>query len=506
MEKKEDKIIKYVAMYLRKSRGDIDTDLEKHRTILKSLCDGRGYVTVEYIEIGSGDSIYARPVFQRLLKDIEEEDFDAVAVVDIDRLGRGDMGDQDRIKKAFIKSDTVIITPQQIYNLSIDNDEFQVDFRSFMARSEYKQIVKRLSQGKKIGAKLGMWTNGTPPYPYEYEKWGNRYKHKGLVINDDKLKVYRFIIDSFIKENKSPETISIELNKNHILSPKGKFWTNTVVRRLLFNETHLGKIISNKTKGDYHKRKPDSIGVKQLPKSEWLVIENCHEAVKTQEEHDLIMLHKQRLKCIPRREYIIIKPLSKLLKCGLCGYGMSIGVRGGSEYIETCQHKSHMGEKCTNSGLATKEIYPILNQNILNYKEEIQEKLKNRNTDSLNKNIDKQIIDINQNLQQIKKTLERVSYAYDNGGYTFDQYMGKKKNYENESEELTIKLKGLQIEKQKIDIKSLELKYENLINTLNKLNDDSLSGEEKNKCYKSIIEKIIYTRIGDNVSVEVKFK
>ena len=91
--------IKYVALYLRKSRGDNDEDLIKHKTSLIDLCKKNKWKYIIYSELESGDSIFMRPVFQKLLSDVRDGVYDAVAVVDIDRLGRGDMGDQDAIKK-----------------------------------------------------------------------------------------------------------------------------------------------------------------------------------------------------------------------------------------------------------------------------------------------------------------------------------------------------------------------------------------------------------------------
>jgi site-specific DNA recombinase len=114
---------------------------------LTEMCNRNNWKFVDYPEIGSGDSIELRPVFQRLLQDIEEGLFDAVLVVDWDRLGRGDMGDTDRIKKALKKSNTLVITPGKWYDLN--DDDFNVDAKAFIARQEYKMIKFRLNRGKK---------------------------------------------------------------------------------------------------------------------------------------------------------------------------------------------------------------------------------------------------------------------------------------------------------------------------------------------------------------------
>jgi hypothetical protein len=49
-----------------------------------------------------------------------------------------DLGGQDRLKKAFQKSNTLIITPDKIYDLNDDVDDTYDDFKGFLARQEYK--------------------------------------------------------------------------------------------------------------------------------------------------------------------------------------------------------------------------------------------------------------------------------------------------------------------------------------------------------------------------------
>ena len=77
--------VKYVANYIRKSRAESDADLEKHRAVLVDLCNRRGYTYTEYAEVGTSDSIDMRPKMLELLRDVEDEIFDAVCIVDYDR-------------------------------------------------------------------------------------------------------------------------------------------------------------------------------------------------------------------------------------------------------------------------------------------------------------------------------------------------------------------------------------------------------------------------------------
>lgn len=260
-----------------------------------------------------------RPQITELLKAVGEGLYDAVCITEYDRLGRGDLGEQDRIKKAFQKSNTLIITPEKIYDLNDDMDETLTDFKSFFARQEYKMIKKRLRQGKQIGARQGQWTNGTPPFPYVYQNYEDKYNEKGLVVNDERYYVYREIVEQALNGIAS-QKIAEHLNQIGIFTAKGNPWSRTVIDRLLVDETHLGKIISNKTQGSGHKNKPPNTKEYMIkPKNEWVIIENCHEAVKTPEEHKKILgiMDQRKKTSIKSRKQA--HALTGLVKCSKCG-------------------------------------------------------------------------------------------------------------------------------------------------------------------------------------------
>ena len=87
------------AEYLRKSRMEegMDTEevLAKHRKALAEYAKAHDIHIIEtYCEVVSGESLYARPEMLRLLQDVEDGRYDAVLVMDLDRLSRGRMKDQ----------------------------------------------------------------------------------------------------------------------------------------------------------------------------------------------------------------------------------------------------------------------------------------------------------------------------------------------------------------------------------------------------------------------------
>jgi DNA invertase Pin-like site-specific DNA recombinase len=498
---------KYVATYLRKSRGEQEDDLEKHRTILSELCDKNNFRYVEYAEIGTSDSIDLRPQMLQLLKDIEEGVFDAVCVVEYDRLGRGDLGEQDRIKKAFQNSDTLIITPDKIYDLNNDLDDTYADFKGMFARQEYKMITKRLRQGKKIGARRGDWTNGTPPFPYEYQKYKDKYNKKGLVVNDEHYQLYREIIEMAIKGT-SPNQIAIILNQRGTLTKKGNYWSGVIIQRLLLDETHLGKIISNKTQGDGHKnKKPNAKKVKTLPRSAWIIIENCHESVKTQEEHDIISLKIVERKLVPHRARKQTHTFSGIVRCAKCGHCLTFGINKSNNnklMLKPCWYKDPIGNICKNGGILFNVFEEAILNEIKNYKDNfsIQEaEMSRTNTETLISLIKEKEMA----LVKFKKALDAVNDSYELGDYNRKIWHERKKKWEDKIHDTDDEIYDLRKKLKSIPEISAELRQENLNEFFNKINSVT-TDLERNNLYKSIIESIIWLRQGDNISIKINYK
>lgn len=504
-------VIKYVAEYLRKSRGESLEDLIKHKTVLEELCQRRGWVYIAYEEIETGESLYARPVMQQLLKDIDNGMFDAVVCVDLDRLGRGTLGEWDEIKRVFQRTHTYIVTPSSLYNLSDDNDEFAVDLQTVFARREYKKITQRLSMGKKIGAKLGAWTNGTPPFPYEYQEWYDpqtnqrHYNEKGLVINLQKLPIYRFIIDSYIKDKKNTKEIAWELNRREIPSPKGMRWTSVSVRRILIDETHLGKIIYNKTKGDGHKNKPNSPKPQKIPRDQWIVVENRHKPVKTQSDHDKILIRMQANSTAPFRRNKNYYPFTGLIKCGMCGYGMQMEDRRGTGIrIKSCWYHDPVGTKCKNLGGKLQYVIDAVEVQLKSYEAQIEAEIDGCEDQSIDL-IQTQIKAIMDKINKKDQALKRARIAYDEGVDTLDEYRSAKERISKEIDDLENILNVENLKLQQASSISNHEKLHYIKEFRAKMAEGQFDNKELNELYKTIISSIVWTHQGDNIDIKVNF-
>lgn len=357
--------VRFVAAYLRKSRGDEETALDKHRKDLTDLAARHNWRVDWFEEIGNSDSIDYRPAIKRLLGDVENDLYDAVLVMDLDRFSRGDLSDQARWRKAFESTGTLIITPTHIYNLAEDQTALLADIEGLFARFEYKMITKRLRQGKVTGAKLGRWTNGSPPLPYRYNAAA-----KELEVEQDKLWIYNLLKQKAL-DNEPFYKLAQSLNREGIPSPKGGKWQASTVQRIITSEVHLGKVVHNKTAGSAHRNRK----VKPLRKrsrEEWIVSEGTHQALKTPEEHARIVELMERRTIIPKRARAGTHVLSGLIRCGLCGYVMQVMTKsGGKVHVRKCLHPLTEGGICRNRGCSVEAVYVELNSFMTEYEQEL---------------------------------------------------------------------------------------------------------------------------------------
>lgn len=241
-----------VFIYLRKSRKDLEEEkkamehgqhydtLERHRTQLLELAHKEHHNIIDILEeVVSGEYISERPMMQKLLREVESGIGDAVLVMDLDRLGRGDMVDQGTIYRVFRYSETFIITPTEIIDPNDENQELTFSIKSLIAREELKTIVKRMQRGRRVSAKEGKSISRVPAYGYLRDNNLKLYPdpEKGWVIS----KVFELMANGMGRQ-----TIAQELDRLDITPPQGEYWNPSTISSIIKNEVYLGHIIWGK--------------------------------------------------------------------------------------------------------------------------------------------------------------------------------------------------------------------------------------------------------------------
>lgn len=163
-------------IYSRKSRALGDPDdpnlMSSHRSALLELAR-RDEVVVPadqiILEVGSGETIPERPDFQRLLETWERLPRDAggiVYVTAIDRLSRGDLGEQARVQSALARANIKVRSPGRIYDLRDVDEQFMFDIEALFARRELSLFKKRQELKRAELLRGGRSPNLVPPFPY----------------------------------------------------------------------------------------------------------------------------------------------------------------------------------------------------------------------------------------------------------------------------------------------------------------------------------------------------
>ena len=304
------------AVYLRKSRADegltTEETLSRHQATLTEYAVKRGIHVIEiYPEVASGESLYARPEMMRLLDDVDAGRYDCVLCMDLDRLSRGRMRDQGIVLDVFKTSDTLIVTPDKIYDLSVETDEQYAELKTFISRQEYKAITKRLHRGRKRSVEEGCYVTAAP---YGYRNI-TVDKKPTLEINEAEAANVRLMFGWFA-DGVGCLTIANRLNDMGVLSATGLEFDPNVVKRILKNPVYIGKIAWGQSrivkKGDQRNR------ISQ-PRDKWELYDGLHPAIIEKDAWDKVQEIIAQRYAPAKRDGMRKSPLAGIVRCERCG-------------------------------------------------------------------------------------------------------------------------------------------------------------------------------------------
>ncbi|MNW32417.1 Recombinase [compost metagenome] len=245
--------IEFIINYLRKSRADEEQErrtgedvLTAQKELMDRILEPVGLPYDQRPEIGSGDKISSRPVFQSVIEDLQAKKYQAIAVKEISRMGRGSYTDMGVIYDLIVDNRIFIITPYKVYDPRNPSDLRQIRFELFMSREEFETTRERLFGGRVNNAIEGRWVSGAAPYGFTYNK-----ATKKLEIDEEQAREVRAIFDFFVngvvepgghRRDVSYRALASYLSKKtSIKPPRGKGdWQPQVLRQLLSNERYIG--------------------------------------------------------------------------------------------------------------------------------------------------------------------------------------------------------------------------------------------------------------------------
>lgn len=322
-----------VIDYLRKSRSDdpnlsIEEVLEKHESILDEWAEKHLGTKVpeenKFREVVSGETLKERPEIQKVLRLIESPKYKAVKVVEPQRLTRGDLEDVGRLMKLLKHTNTLVITPQRIYNL---RDEYDWDAfeRELKRGNDYLEYTKKiLSRGRLLSVSQGNYIGSIAPYGFDKDVvMDGKKKCPTLKENKEQADVVRMIFDMYVNQDMGRTNICRRLDELGIKPPKGKHWSPEAMKDMLENVHYIGKV-----KWNWRKTVTiveDSEIIKTRPKSrigEFLIYEGRHDGIIPEELFNAAQ-EKQGRNHRAKPNTKVRNPLAGLLFCQ-CGRAMSL--------------------------------------------------------------------------------------------------------------------------------------------------------------------------------------
>jgi DNA invertase Pin-like site-specific DNA recombinase len=293
--------------------------LARHQKTLIEYAERHQIRIVEtYCEVVSGESLYARPEMLRLLEDVSEGEYEAVMVMDLDRLSRGRMKDQGIILDAFRDSGTRIITPDKTYDLSDDIDDELAEFKTFMSRREYKIINKRLRRGLEQSIRDGYYVSN-PPYGYKRIFIDKR---PTLEIVESEASFVRMMYDMYL-QGFGCTSIANHINLLGARPHRSNGFSRNSVATILRSPTYIGKIAWDKKK---HIKKGAKGNAKHItiyqPKEKWTVVDGVHPPIVTNEIFEQAQEIMEGRYIPSKKDGTIKSSLAGLIRCQNCGRNM----------------------------------------------------------------------------------------------------------------------------------------------------------------------------------------
>ena len=327
-----------VGIYPRLSREDGDnvesqSIINQREFMMKYIDQHDDLILVgEYVDDGYSGSNFDRPGWKRLMHDIDSKKIDTIITKDLSRMGRDHISMGNYIETVFPEKgvryiainddiDTLYETP------GLEYLQFKLMFNDFYIKDTSKKIRKTMRSKKEQGQYTG-WKGiyGYKRDPKDNHKLIVDEEVRGIVVRmfDLAKQGYgsRGIADIFTKEGiPNPSTYA-----NLIRGTKtetSKLWCSRTIDELLQNPTYIGHLTQGRRKKVSYKSKKEI----RVPKDEWIISKNTHEAIIDEETFNTVQELLKKNKNNPKHKNNHL--LKGFLYCNECGH--SIGINTSSD-------------------------------------------------------------------------------------------------------------------------------------------------------------------------------
>lgn len=250
-----------------------------------------------------------RPNFQKMMSQIRSGAFTHLLVWKIDRISRN-LLDFSSMYKELKELGVVFVSKNEQFDTSTAMGEAMLKIILVFAELERNMTSERVSATMISRASNGQWNGGRVPFGYDYD-----YESKTFSINKQESEVVKLIHDKY-EEMQSLVQEARYLNEHNFTTREGNEWSPVTLLIILRNIFYCGDYQYNTLKeGNRQKIKN---------RSEWIIVENHHDAIINREQKERIISKLESRKRLDKRirETKNIHVFSSLLICSSCGKAM----------------------------------------------------------------------------------------------------------------------------------------------------------------------------------------
>ena len=512
------------AIYARLSQEDGDKVESNSIVSQKAICED--YIekhddleTVEiYVDDGYTGVNFDRPDFRRLEDDIRMGKIDAIICKDLSRFSRNYIDGGRYLEKIYPAMGIRFIAVNDSYDsLTSDpsSDSFIIPFKNLMNDTYSKDISVKVRTNLNAKRRRGEFVAAFVPYGYKKDS-----NNKNKLIIDDYAGGIVCRIFSMYKDGMSICQIADRLNEMGVLSPMEykiaegiKFsstfrigtvakWSYKAVKRILTNEIYIGVLVQGKRGTPNYKVRKQQL----RDKSEWIRVENTHEALIPYEDFVAVQTMIGRDMCTSRIN-VDDNLYSGFLFCADCGQPMSkkiVPSKGKNYFYYVCTtHRRHEGcsSHCISAKIVEKAVDGAVKAQIANVLDmsgtlEYIENLPA--SDRVAFNYDAQIAKLEEIIDKYKKMKLRIYEDMTDGVISREEYTDFRNQYCLLIDEKNTSLENLRREKNDMELNgNTERKWITLFRKYKGI--DVLT----RRVLMALVDKVI---IHENHCVEVLFK
>lgn len=372
--KEQSKII--AGGYLRLSDDDAQdgtsVSIETQSKIVKDYCLKHGFLLYDtYPDDGYTGTNFNRPNFKRLMEDAESGKINTIIVKDLSRFGRNYVQVGMYISEILPEMGIRFIAIGDNVDTGEDNVDYDLMVPIKNVFNEYypADCSRKVRQAFITKASNGEFIGSQAPFGYRKSSEDKHFleidEETGPIVID----IFRMIaylgygynkVARVLRERKIIKPAAYQAKIAHREFKGDSYdWNEATILKIVNNETYLGKLISGKRRKLSFKSKR----VINQPEDKWIVIENVHPALISQELWD--DAHKALSSRKRENHSGFDNIFAGLLKCDKCGYALSIATPGYEKGFYMCNTYRKKGpSRCSKHYIKYSEIYEAVLRDI----------------------------------------------------------------------------------------------------------------------------------------------